>query len=52
MTTDKSARKLEQDSYLTKADISELGLNKAPTDIGRSWEEIEQQNKDGEPHGK
>ncbi|MEI7607539.1 MAG: hypothetical protein WCJ64_09150 [Rhodospirillaceae bacterium] len=36
---------------LTSADISELGLDEAPADAGRSWEELTHAKKEERRHG-
>ncbi len=36
---------------LTSTDISELGLEEAPEDAGRSWEEIARAKKEDRRHG-
>ena len=36
---------------LTAADILELGLDEAPADAGRPWEELTHAKKEGSKHG-
>jgi len=45
------ARRLPGDIVLTESEIRDLGLEKAPNDIGASWEEIANRQRRSLNHG-